>query len=120
MYLWYKKARHHGYVWRCRESTAQNGQGVERSVKNGSWFGNCRLDIPDILFLTYMWCYNGTNELIMQDLFISSKTAVDCRKYCREVCVELCARDSEVIVGLYAIVGTQSTSGGGSTKERIL
>lgn len=51
-----------------------------------------------------MWCLDLNNKSIMNDMNVRAQTMVGWKQFCREVCMELCVRESEELGGPGVIV----------------
>lgn len=89
-----------GFIWRCQRER----HSVKRSLRRNTWFQDSKLSLKDILAVTYMWCLNMTNDSIIRDLNLGSRTVVEWKSYCRDVCMELCVKESEKLGGQDVIV----------------
>lgn len=90
-----KKTTTDQYVWRCRKADHD----CRRSLRKGSWFESSRLSILNILLLTHMWCMKANMTHIRNELMLSTKTIVEWKNFCREVCVQLLTSESEMLGG---------------------
>lgn len=88
------------YRWRCRK----DDHDVRRSIRKGSWFEKSKLKMFDILMITYMWIMNIEGDWIAIDRGVSGKTVIDWKGFCREVCIDVCVRENEMLGGEGAIV----------------
>lgn len=88
------------YNWRCRK----DGHDVRRSIRRGSWFEESKLSMIDILITTYMWIMNVPGEFIAIDRNISAATVVEWKNFCREVCIDACLRENEILGGVGIVV----------------
>lgn len=70
------------------------------SIRCNSWFAKSHLSLKDIVKLTYYWVHDTANFRTKYELHIGSDhTIVDWYNFCREVCVEVLIKDSELIGG---------------------
>lgn len=102
------------YMWRC----VNNGHDVKRSVRRGSWFDKSKLSMNQILKLTYFWCLKLENESIMTDMDVSSETVNNWQHFCRDVCMELCVRENEMLGGDRVIVEVNESEFGSQKYEK--
>lgn len=102
-----RKDRKDGYTWSCRKS-AKNGvreHYIKRSVRKGSWFEESKLSIIDVLSFTILWVNGACNDVIENEVGVSSsETLADWNSFCREICVDVCGHDSEMIGGVGKVV----------------
>ena len=83
-------------VFRCNNTRCKK----RSSIRRDSWFSGSHLPLETILKLTYYWVYKTPNEVITRELRIGSKhTVVDWRNFCRDVCIDICMRNSKKIGG---------------------
>lgn len=92
-----------GYQWMCQKY-GEAKHNVKRSIRKGTWFEESKLGMSDILIMTYMWCMKLGNNVIMSKLVLSAPTVVDWKRFCREICVEICMHQNEVLGGPGVIV----------------
>lgn len=83
------------YMWRC----TKGGHDVKRSMRKGSWFDESTLSMSDILLITYFWIMKVSGDFIAVDRRIRPATVVDWKRFCREVCIDACIRDNEIVGG---------------------
>lgn len=96
--------RSDGFEWVCRVKGA-NAHHIKRSIRKGSWFEESHLSMMEILIFTWMWVYGANSEMIKTELNINNdKTITDWKNFCRDVCVDICARKCEMIGGPGVIV----------------
>ncbi|KFM76320.1 hypothetical protein X975_13764, partial [Stegodyphus mimosarum] len=94
-----RKDRSDGYEWICREKGV-NAHHCKRSVRKGTWFEESNMSMIEILMFSYLWVYEAGTNLIMNEVNVkSNKTVVDWRNFCREVCMDVCVKKSEMIGG---------------------
>lgn len=98
-----RKDAQDGFEWRCQK-TGENAHLVKRSVRKGSWFEESNLSIVKVLCMTRMWFTKCSRKCIMSELDVSGPTVTDWKMFCREVCMDLCARNSVPIGGEGEIV----------------
>ena len=73
-------------------------------MRNGSWFHGHNLTLEQILCITYFWIYKVDQEFVKHELSISNQTIVNWYNYCREGCVSILEKDSELIGGEGVVV----------------
>lgn len=96
----------------CRTSKKRNSV----SLKKGTWFGNCHMSLQKSLFLTYCFVhqlsykdtirettiaekFDGQEENNRGAVVTSSETVSDYKHYCREICYNIVADNSENAIG---------------------
>uniref|UniRef100_A0A224XVK7 Putative transposase-like protein n=1 Tax=Panstrongylus lignarius TaxID=156445 RepID=A0A224XVK7_9HEMI len=99
-----KKCLSDGYIWMCRSRASDSKHVSSISVRKNSWFECSKLSMIDILLLTYYWYHRCQNKFIIEDMNVSSRTVVDWKSFCREVCMDICVKESCAIGGVDVIV----------------
>ena len=89
-----------GYFWECSDKKCCK----KVSIRSGSWFHGYNLTLKQILCITYFWIYKVDQEFVKQELSISNQKIVNWYNYCREVCVSIPEKDSELIGGEGVVV----------------
>lgn len=87
-----------GYVWICR-TKIDNAHYVKRSLRRGSWFSLSNMSLAKILRLTYYWSIKTPSIIIMYELGISEHTVTDWKNFCREICVQICVKNPDILGG---------------------
>lgn len=72
-----------GIRWVCRNGKKECSK---KSIRDGSFFKNANLTLPNSLLLLYMWAYDFDNKNVIHELELSPKTVVDWLNMCREIC----------------------------------
>ena len=67
-------------------------------------FHGHNLSLEQILCTTYFWIYKVDQEFVKHKLSISNQTIADWYNYCREVCVSILEKYSELIGGQGVVV----------------
>ena len=87
------------YLWRCSKC------GMERSVRNGTWFEDSNLTLLQIIHITWLFVRQRPQIHAMLDAgHLSRTTIVDWYSFCREVCSVFVERHSQKIGGPGMIV----------------
>ena len=82
------------YLWRCSKC------GMERSVRNGTWFEDSNLTLLQIIHITCLFVRQRPQTHAMLDAgHLSRTTIVDWYSFCREVCSVFVERHSQKIGG---------------------
>lgn len=88
------------YMWRC----TKGAHNIKRSLRLGSWFGESKLSMREILMISYMWLLQMSNKSIMFDRGVSTSTVVEWKLFCREICIDACVAENEMIGGEGSVV----------------
>lgn len=91
--------------WRCNKSDHD----IRRSVRKGSWFEKSKLEMYEILTITYLWCWKQPFNFIMNELNLSPSTVVEWMGFCRDVCMNIVVSDNEMLGGEDVIVEVNVT-----------
>ena len=93
-------------LWRCERRTPPGRCNFKLSIKKGTWFHQSHLPMKTIALFTNMWLTLSSprQKLIMEELNINSNTFVDWSSFCREVCMEWAAQNSQKLGGPGIIV----------------
>ncbi|XP_059173630.1 uncharacterized protein LOC131954117 [Physella acuta] len=103
MMLVLRKCLKDGVIWKCslrtRSRTGPENHEMERTIRKGTWFETSKLSFDKMLLLTFMWITQWNCDSIIEELQASSCTVTEWTSYCRNVCVQLCVNESEVLGG---------------------
>lgn len=92
-----------GYLWQCKVNS-KNKHMVEKSVRCGSFFNGSKLAMPSIMIITYLWTLQLPSYYIALEAKVNVNTVTEWSQFCRDVCLEICVDDSEMIGGQEVIV----------------
>ena len=90
--------------FRCRRRSEGRPCSFARSVKEHTWFENCKLTFEQIFEFFFSFIANLAVNQTSFLFNISNTTIVDYFNFCREICVEFCLRQTEAIGGPGTIV----------------
>lgn len=80
------------YVWRCKKD------GQEVNIRTGSWFEESKLIMYQILYITLMWTFKWKIDS-MFEAGVSYETVVDWERVCREICIDACLNENDMLRG---------------------
>lgn len=92
-----------GYLWQCKVNS-KNKHMVEKSIRYGSFFNGSKLSMPSIMIITYLWTLQLPAYYIALEAKVNINTVTEWSQFCRDVCLEVCVDDSDVIGGQGVIV----------------
>lgn len=81
------------YIWICNKCS-------KKSIRTDSWFAYSKLNIEDIVLLTYELCIGTTSKELLFQYSFSSETLADWRHFYRELLVEYLETNSEKLGGV--------------------
>ena len=93
-----------GYRWECRKYTKENKHYQTVSILNGSWFSTSKLNVAEILKITFWFCYDLPQKTLREMYGFSRQAITDWYNFCREVCDCFLLRKCEKIGGKDVIV----------------
>ena len=88
------------HCWRCNLKNCSK----KVSIRHKSWFDNSKLELQQILFITYFWVNRCDQQFVLHELEISHTTLVDWYNFCREVCITILEKCSRKIGGVGRVV----------------
>lgn len=92
-----------GYLWQCKVNS-KNRHMVEKSIRYGSFFNGSKLAMPSIMIITYLWILQLPAFYIAMEAKVNVNTVTEWSQFCRDVCLDVCVSDSEVIGGEEVVV----------------
>lgn len=93
-----------GYKWACRRNNSQDKHVASKSIRCGSFFGGSKLKMTTIMILTYLWVLHLPMHYICLQAKVNDNTVTEWIQFCRDVCLEICIGNSEIIGGPDVVV----------------
>ncbi|CAF1629088.1 unnamed protein product [Didymodactylos carnosus] len=96
------------YQWRCREKNCK----LTRSLRDGTFFSNSKLELQQILDLMYYWSQGvDTYDFLQRQCNFGSKSTIaDWKNFLRDVCAEHFLRHPAEIGGVGHVVEIDESS----------
>ncbi|CAF0914041.1 unnamed protein product [Didymodactylos carnosus] len=96
------------YQWCCREKNCK----LTRSIRDGTFFSNSKLEIQQILDLMYFWAHSlDTHHVLHRQCGLGSEwTIVDWKNFLRDICAEYFLRHPAMIGGVGHVVEIDESS----------
>ena len=57
-----------GFKWECRRQINKKRHKVEKSIRDGSWFGQSNMTLEEVLQFSYWWCQDLDQALTRRSL----------------------------------------------------